>query len=191
MNTQKFNIVVIGDKGCGKSTFIQKHLTSKFERKYLSTQDVNIYLLPFYTSEGIIEFNIYDLPIIPFENNNNDFYYKNADLAIVFFDLTREITFTNTPQWILQFKRICPKSPIIIVGNKADLKERKVSDREISDRIHTKTMLNAGIVYFDISVKTNYNCDKPLLAAARILMNDNDLKFKNEIEIISIMCGNN
>lgn len=47
MNTQKFNIVVIGDKGCGKSTFIQKHLTSKFERKYLSTQDVNIYLLPF------------------------------------------------------------------------------------------------------------------------------------------------
>ena len=172
MNTKQFKICLLGDGGCGKTTFIKRHLTGEFEKRYLATLGVEVSVLDFSTSHGKVEFSIWDTAGQEKFSGLKDEYYTQADLAIIFFDVTSRITFKNVPQWILDFKRVCPNSPIILVGNKCDIKERKVKAVQISEFTHKES-----IIYFDISAKSNYNFEKPFLVAARKLTHNDNLNF--------------
>ena len=60
--------------------------------------------------------------------------------------------------------RVCENIPIVLVGNKVDVKERKVKAKQIT--FHRKKNLQ----YYDISAKSNYNFEKPFLWLARKLV---------------------
>jgi GTP-binding nuclear protein Ran len=53
--------------------------------------------------------------------------------------------------------RVCENIPIVLCGNKVDVKERKVKAKTIT--FHRKKNLQ----YYDISAKSNYNFEKPFL----------------------------
>ncbi|KAF9926689.1 GTP-binding nuclear protein gsp1/Ran [Linnemannia zychae] len=55
-----FKLVVIGDGGTGKSTFIKRHLTGEFEKQYIATIGVMVHSLSFYTNFGEIVFDTWD-----------------------------------------------------------------------------------------------------------------------------------
>jgi len=59
---------------------------------------------------------------------------------------------------------VCENIPIVLVGNKVDVKERKVKAKQIT--FHRKKNLQ----YYDISAKSNYNFEKPFLWLARKLV---------------------
>lgn len=44
----------------GKTTFVKRHLTGEFEKKYEATVGVNVHPLSFYTNFGHIIFNVWD-----------------------------------------------------------------------------------------------------------------------------------
>merc|ERR1712226_1671608 len=67
--------------------------------------------------------------------------------------------------------RVCENIPIVLVGNKVDVKERKVKAKQIT--FHRKKNLQ----YYDISAKSNYNFEKPFLWLARKLVGDPNLTF--------------
>jgi hypothetical protein len=60
--------------------------------------------------------------------------------------------------------RVCENIPIVLTGNKVDVKERKVKAKTIT--FHRKKNLQ----YYDISAKSNYNFEKPFLWLARKLV---------------------
>ena len=66
---------------------------------------------------------------------------------------------------------MCENIPIVLVGNKVDVKERKVKAKQIT--FHRKKNLQ----YYDISAKSNYNFEKPFLWLARKLVGDPNLAF--------------
>jgi len=53
-------------------------------------------------------------------------YYVNANAAIIMFDVCSRITYKNVPKWHKDLTRICEGIPIVLVGNKVDVKDRKV-----------------------------------------------------------------
>jgi GTPase SAR1 family protein len=59
--------------------------------------------------------------------------------------------------------------PIVLTGNKVDVKERKVKAKTIT--FHRKKNLQ----YYDISAKSNYNFEKPFLWLARKLVGNPNL----------------
>lgn len=67
--------------------------------------------------------------------------------------------------------RVCENIPIVLVGNKVDVKERKVKAKSIT--FHRKKNLQ----YYDISAKSNYNFEKPFLWLARKLVGNPGLEF--------------
>src|SRR5271170_278924 len=67
--------------------------------------------------------------------------------------------------------RVCENIPIVLTGNKVDVKERKVKAKTIT--FHRKKNLQ----YYDISAKSNYNFEKPFLWLGRKLVGNPQLEF--------------
>jgi len=87
------------------------------------------------------------------------------------FDVTSRVTYKNVPNWYRDLVRVCDNIPIVLVGNKVDVKDRKVKAKVIT--FHRKK----NIQYYDISAKSNYNFEKPFLYLARKLTGDANLEF--------------
>ncbi|MCJ1474166.1 GTP-binding nuclear protein gsp1/Ran [Lambiella insularis] len=139
-----FKLVLVGDGGTGKTTFVKRHLTGEFEKKYIATLGVEVHPLGFSTC------------------------------GIIMFDVTSRITYKNVPNWHRDLVRVCENIPIVLCGNKVDVKERKVKAKTIT--FHRKKNLQ----YYDISAKSNYNFEKPFLWLGRKLTGNQGLEFVAE-----------
>jgi len=165
----EFKLVLVGDGGVGKTTFVKRHLTGEFEKKYIATQGVEVSSLTFFTNYGPIKFNIWDTAGQEKLGGLREGYYIGADCAIVMFDVTSRITYKNVPKWYKDLTRICENIPMVLVGNKVDAKDRKVKARQIT--FHRKRNLQ----YYDVSAKSNYQFEKPFLFLMKRLVNDANL----------------
>ena len=56
----EFKLILVGDGGVGKTTFVKRHLTGEFEKKYVATLGVEVHPLLFHTNRGPIKFNVWD-----------------------------------------------------------------------------------------------------------------------------------
>jgi len=166
-----FKLVLVGDGGVGKTTFVKRHLTGEFEKKYVATLGVEVHPLGFTTNRGPIVFNVWDTAGQEKFGGLRDGYYIQGQCAIIMFDVTSRITYKNVPTWHKDLVRVCENIPIVLCGNKVDIKDRKVKAKAIT--FHRKKNLQ----YYDISAKSNYNFEKPFLWLARKLAGDVNLEF--------------
>ena len=51
--------------------------------------------------------------------------------AILMFDVTSRATYKNVPNWHRDLVRVCENIPIVLCGNKVDIKDRKVKAKSI------------------------------------------------------------
>ena len=86
------------------------------------------------------------------------------------FDVTSRTSYFNIQKWHRELYRVCGNIPVVIVGNKVDKKSRKVKAKNIL--YHRRLNLQ----YYDISVLTEYQYEKPFIYLARKLTDDPDLK---------------
>ena len=170
----EFKLVLVGDGGVGKTTFVKRHLTGEFERKYVATLGVEVHPLPFHTNRGQLFFNVWDTAGQEKYGGLRDGYYIQGECAIIMFDVTSRITYKNVPNWHRDLVRVCEGIPIVLCGNKVDVKDRKVKAKQII--FHRKKNLQ----YFDISAKSNYNFEKPFIWLMRKLSGDPNLHLVEE-----------
>ncbi|XP_059973541.1 GTP-binding nuclear protein Ran-like [Mesoplodon densirostris] len=168
----QFKLVLGGDGGTGKTadTFVKHHLTSESE-KYIATLSVEVQPSVFHTNKGCIKFNVWDTAGQKKFGGLRDGYYIQAQCVIIMFDVTSRVTYKNVPNWHKDLVQVCKNIPIMLYGNKVDIKDRKVKAKSIV--FHRKKNLQ----YYDISAKSNYNFEKPFLWLARKLIRDPNLEF--------------
>jgi GTP-binding nuclear protein Ran len=56
----KWKLVLVGDGGVGKTTFVKRHKTGEFEKKYVPTLGAEVNPIDFVTKKGRILFNVWD-----------------------------------------------------------------------------------------------------------------------------------
>ena len=118
-----------------------------------------------------LRFNVWDTAGQEKFGGLRDGYYIQGQCAIIMFDVTSRVTYKNVPNWHRDLVRVCENIPIVLTGNKVDIKDRKVKAKSIV--FHRKKNLQ----YYDISAKSNYNFEKPFLWLARKLIGDPNLEF--------------
>jgi len=173
-NAPKFKLILVGDGGVGKTTFVKRHRTGEFEKKYVATMGVEVHPLPFHTTLGKVIFNCWDTAGQEKFGGLRDGYYIGGQAAIIMFDVTSRVTYKSVPHWYKDLVRVCEHIPIVLCGNKVDSKERKVKPKDI--HFHRKKNLQ----YYDISAKSNYNFEKPFLYIARKLTGNPNCQFTDQ-----------
>lgn len=131
-------IHILGDAGVGKTSLINLLQNRAFDSNYTPTVNATYYDI----YHDMLRFQVWDTPAD--EKYNVD--YSLCELVLIVFDVTRPDTFTNACFWYNKIKENT-KTPILFIANKCDM--QKIFYKEKLD----KPCLN-------ISVKTQYNCDK-------------------------------
>ena len=176
----EFKCILVGDGGVGKTTFVKRHITGEFEKKYIATVGVEVHPMDFSTTRGIIKLNVWDTAGQEKLCGLRDGYYIQAHCGIIMFDVCSRITYKNVPKWYKDVIRVCDNIPIVLVGNKVDVKDRKVKAKQIT--FHRKK----GLQYYDVSAKSNYHFEKPFLWLLRKLTGDANLQLVENIALTPI-----
>ena len=125
----RFKFVILGDHEVGKTSIIRRFVEKKFTESYRATIGLNIlsHTFDFFGSE--IGVTLFDLGAQKYFKRFRKTYYLGAQAAFIVFDLTNRASFDNVINWYQELRSFVPDEdvPIVIVGNKMDLKE----DRQV------------------------------------------------------------
>jgi GTP-binding nuclear protein Ran len=89
-----------------------------------ATLGVEVHPLAFTTNFGTIVFNVWDTAGQEKFGGLRDGYYIQGQCGIIMFDVTARITYKNVPNWHRDLERVCENIPIVLCGNKVDVKVR-------------------------------------------------------------------
>ena len=92
-------------------------------------------------------------------------YYRGAAAAVVVFDVTNKETFEGAKTWVTELKRRGDSGVVIaLAGNKCDLPTRSVDSEEAGEYAKSQ-----GILYMEVSAKTNKNIKELFVSIANAL----------------------
>lgn len=165
------NIMIIGDAGVGKTSYINRLCTGDFEYKYNDTRGITAKNLKVETNIGNITMNLAEFSGQDLYSEIYDEFpiWRDLSACILMFSLTSKQSFRNINKWIRKLERnVRVVPPIILCGAKCD-----VGGFECISYVDLQPYLQKGMKYYEISSKSLYNLEKPLQEIIRKL-------FKNE-----------
>uniref|UniRef100_A0AC34PWD9 Rho GTPase n=1 Tax=Panagrolaimus sp. JU765 TaxID=591449 RepID=A0AC34PWD9_9BILA len=131
---KNLKIVVVGDGSCGKTSLINAQSGGGFIEEYTPTAFDD------YAIEALVNGKTKILTVCDTAGEQEydslrPFSYPDADVIIVCYSVERPESIKHIREkWLPEIRRFCPNSPILIVGNKKDIRQesyrRKYSNDE-------------------------------------------------------------
>ncbi|MHA2366088.1 MAG: Rab family GTPase [Candidatus Hodarchaeales archaeon] len=166
-------LVLCGDGAVGKTSLRERFLGRGFSSSYLQTIGADFAKT---TKEIVIEntkrnvqYQIWDLAGQTEFGKVRTVYYQGCLGALMVFDITRPVSFQNLTNWVDELWKNSGrgKIPIVLLGNKADLKEKfpeYVQEDAINqylDNLNAQTAEgNFSCNYLETSALTGKNVDE-------------------------------
>jgi len=160
-NESAYKLVMVGDSGVGKSCLLDKFLDDSSANNFISTIGVDIKTRETTINNRKIKVQVWDTggqqryrPILAS-------CYRGAIGVIIVFDVTNKMSFSNIKQWMVEVDEFsCDTTlPRILVGNKADLVDR----REVEYETAAQFASHNNIPYIETSVIGRSNIKEAFL----------------------------
>jgi len=169
----KYNILVIGDRGVGKTSLLSKYFDDQFDDSYESTMSIDLKTQKIRMDDNrLCQLHIWDYSGALLEvrfKTVTIHYYRGAHGIIIVYDVNERNTFTNVERWMKDIKEFSKETvAIILVGNKIDLINRQVTFDE-----GKQLALSHNIPFIEVSAKNRTNLDEPFLSIIKNLPNLN------------------
>ncbi len=155
------NIVLLGDRCVGKTSIIFQYTSNKFDQYYITTIFKEDFRKPI--SVGNRNYTLYFTVTSGDPQYQGDYsnIYKTCDFFILVFDVSipqsyekiKEILNKEILQYVKLFNDNYPN--VIVVANKCDLKNRKISTEEANQFCN-----KYSFDYHEVSAKNNINIGK-------------------------------
>lgn len=161
-NVIRAKCVILGDSAVGKSALVQAFGTesSTFHKNYsmTCTVDIRTKCVSVPDTEDLVE-------VLLLDSSGKDIYsgvlsqmWHHLSMVCIVFDVTNENSFNSCSQWLDSVKNSNDfNCPGVLVGNKADLKER----RTVSGKVAQEFAYRNGLQYFESSVKDAQGVEEP------------------------------
>ena len=135
-------ICLLGEAGVGKTSLVYRFIENKFRENYKQTLGVNLLKKDVDIDEyGGVSAQIWDLGGQESFKSLRKLYLEGANGGLVIFDLTDKKSFDKLSEWIESFKNARGEQPLLLIGNKSDLKNQiKIKDDEAEQFANNNNM---------------------------------------------------
>ena len=170
-----YKIVVFGDLGVGKKTFLDNCSRTLFKSDTQMTIGVNFLRSSMLIDGGIVRLQFWDFRGEVRFGFLFPTYMRGASGAIFMYDVSNYNSLAHIDDWLKIIRNKLGashfRSPIIVVGNKADL----LDTREVSRIEGIKFVKKRGVNGFiECSAKTGENVEEAIVAITRLIMAKSD-----------------
>ena len=147
-------IVLLGDVSVGKTSIASRYCKNSFNEHHINTiggayQQQKVVL----GNGSMVKLHIWDTSGQERFRAMTNLYYRDAQVAILTYDITNESSFSSIEFWIQELKYKVENENMILclVGNKCDvnLNERKVTSQKGKNFAQDNNM-----IFFETSAKT-------------------------------------
>ncbi len=171
-------IIIIGNSNVGKSCILTKFVDDEFISHNSTTIGVDYKTFRTNYLDKDIKLLIWDTAGQERFKSITKTFYKGAQVVIICFDLTNEISFEDVDIWLEEIRKEKRGDPIIVlVGTKSDLTSSRVITKEEALKKTTQLKFDA---YFETSAKTNQGIEDIFNSIVKLYCSINDIdKMKN------------
>ncbi len=157
-------VALMGDGAVGKTSIRNRFMGRGFRTEHLMTIGADFATYDFQIDSTKVTFQIWDLAGQDTFKTVRARFFRGAMAGLCIFDVTRRDSFMNLTSWIEELWRNSGRGivPIIILGNKSDLRDDKSvpvdQAKKYVQAISGKTARNGfNVHYLDTSAKTGQN----------------------------------
>ena len=179
---KRCQILLIGDSSVGKTSLIQRYVNGIFKDEkdvYLPTVGLDFYKKHEIINNMNVLVRLWDTAGQERFKSLTPNYFKNAEGVMLTYDITNTESFENLKFWINSIKtNLGDKNifiPIIIVGNKLDMEDKRKITKENADKLSKEY----NYKYFETSAKTGEGVDDAFRDLVNQILEKSD-KFEEE-----------
>ncbi|KAL7711951.1 Rab1 protein [Entamoeba marina] len=160
-----FKIIVIGDSYVGKTCLLSRYYDQTFHDFNAGSISVDTRIKTIKIGRSLIKLIIWDTCGQEGFSSITKQFYRDADGAIIVYDVTSRESFMHVDQWLATVKAECNGSSCVLVGNKCD----KIHEREIKTEDAITFSKTRGIYFLETSAKENYQVNDVFTQIAQII----------------------
>ncbi|CAL8093152.1 unnamed protein product [Calicophoron daubneyi] len=175
-----FKVILIGDTGVGKSSFMHQFCDGVFYPRLRATVGVDFRTRTLRVDNSAYSIQLWDTAGQEKYRSIVRTYFRKVDGVIIIYDVTMPDSFGNIRSWMEQISENSSDSkiPQVVVGNKIDLKNRP--DVDVSTIVPTETgrkfAESLGAMFIETSACTAENVDEAVRMLAREMKLEEDTK---------------
>ena len=166
-------VVLLGDSGVGKTCIISRYISGAFDQNTPSTNGASYASKPitFDKFNKTISLDIWDTAGQEKYKSLTKFFYKDAAVAILVYDITKKDSFTNIKDyWYGQLQEFGAKKIIMgVAGNKGDMYDRE----EVNENEAREFAESIGAFFVITSAKNNTGITDLFMNAANLFVDPN------------------
>lgn len=154
----KVKLVLLGDSGVGKSCIVLRFVRGQFDPTSKVTVGASFLSQTIALQDSTtVKFEIWDTAGQERYAALAPLYYRGAAVAVIVYDITNPESFAKAQYWVKELqKHGSPGIVMALVGNKADLQER----REVPTLDGTEYAEKNGMFFIETSAKTADNINQ-------------------------------
>jgi len=158
-------LVLLGDSGVGKSSIAMRYVNNVFSEAFEVTIGGGYLQQIVRLKDGTsLKLDIWDTGGQERYRALLQLYYRDADAALITYDVTNSRSLENCEYWVNELRRTEENCILCLVANKIDVpaEEKKIDSKDAQEFVE-----KYGMVYFETSAKTGENINKLFEAVAQ------------------------
>ncbi|KAK8008546.1 mitofilin [Apiospora marii] len=167
----QFKLVLLGESAVGKSSIVLRFVKDQFDSYRESTIGAAFLTQTISLDENTtVKFEIWDTAGQERYKSLAPMYYRNANCAVVVYDITQAASLDKAKSWVKELQRQANENIIIaLAGNKLDLVTEQPDKRAVPAADAEAYANEAGLLFFETSAKTAENVRELFTAIAKKL----------------------